>query len=702
MSFVNKIIVSGDVFTFIGEQKEFTVEIPLRGWDQVDAVIINDTGATGTKFFDVEFAFTNDGLNYTDFADIGTIPSPLLIPLKSDFIIKFRVTRAGTDGTGILTLDDITVEGNFEQVNFDVLDLIGTPFEEIVWDDVRWNQTWLNLLEKLYKEGIIPEYINRRQGANVPADIVADEDYIVFWKIVAYFWAYVIEFGERKIGELLLSSDLLRDYLKQKSFLVCDEETLADLAYVTQFMMDEMRQRGTFQIKEEKLTSAEVSTFILPAFASATDRDYMVVSTQNGDKYAVYLDKTGASIAPTGLDYGLVPVANKVKADISGDTTAADVAATVEAAFNSLTGFTTEITTDDTTADGYLIFTQNTVGKTRNSFVRTLDDTGTSNIEVILNTEGVDKKVHGELLRYVCYQNQDEFLFEHLPRHLSGWNVNNTSPIFEGCTWKTQFNKAPENTVDIIDRTKYTLIEPSAGDVQRIVDGSNTVFEMLGNISGATVPSGIEYNVKVDPYFSYEITFLCKVDTVATPALSVEVEAFEGVSPVDLVAIDTFVVDNQFVFQAELPNNSLYYFVRCIIYDINHAIITGADAQLNIQQGNNLKFNTVDTDNINVKILNNSNIDLRVFDVKMKPLIYGKNSSYINSYNIINAAFVRNRNSAVSVIEFEENVRRYLIAYGEIYQAIYSPKSNFNTPAYLLQETGDKILQETGDGILLE
>lgn len=133
---------------------------------------------------------------------------------------------------------------------------------------------------------------------------------------------------------------------------------------------------------------AEVDTVTLPAFAGFTDRDYVVVYTAAGVSYAVYGDKTGTSIAPTGAAY--LAATYKVKANISSDTTATNVCDRFRTAFNSLTGFTAAITTSGTST---LILTQVSKGVTTNPVPKNFDDSGAGAITVAETTPGVTTTV---------------------------------------------------------------------------------------------------------------------------------------------------------------------------------------------------------------------------------------------------------------------------------------------------------------------
>lgn len=94
------------------------------------------------------------------------------------------------------------------------------------------------------------------------------------------------------------------------------------------------------------------------------------------------------AVTPTGAAW--VAATHKVIADITGDTTAAQVAARAETAWNSLTGFTADVTTDDTAADGTMTFTQQVRGAVANPVPHNADDSGVGSITVAITTAGAD------------------------------------------------------------------------------------------------------------------------------------------------------------------------------------------------------------------------------------------------------------------------------------------------------------------------
>jgi hypothetical protein len=101
----------------------------------------------------------------------------------------------------------------------------------------------------------------------------------------------------------------------------------------------------------------EVQTFTAQAKGSCVDGDYIWFYDNELNRWAVAIDLTGSSAEPTGANWVATAAANRVQADISSDTTAAQVMATIETALGTLTGFSDKFTTNDTAADGTMIVT---------------------------------------------------------------------------------------------------------------------------------------------------------------------------------------------------------------------------------------------------------------------------------------------------------------------------------------------------------
>lgn len=141
-------------------------------------------------------------------------------------------------------------------------------------------------------------------------------------------------------------------------------------------------------------TTAAVQTLTFDTKANTGDGDYVVVETTDGTQYAVAADATGSSAEPTGAIWTAIPAANKAQADISGDTSAADVAASFETAFDGISGFTSVITSDDTAADGTMSMTQVKGGVVDDVVVKDENDAGAGSISAANTTPGASTLVY--------------------------------------------------------------------------------------------------------------------------------------------------------------------------------------------------------------------------------------------------------------------------------------------------------------------
>jgi len=150
---------------------------------------------------------------------------------------------------------------------------------------------------------------------------------------------------------------------------------------------------GTPAVKTAVTGTLDLSTVTCPAVAGAADRDYIIYKDTAGLSWAVYLDKTGTSVAPTGALYTAIPAARKAKADVSGVSTNIQVAAAVRGAFVALTSFT-GVCTAAAVGDGTITFTSVTRAPCAVMVPKNLDDSTAGSITVLHSVTGVVSTVN--------------------------------------------------------------------------------------------------------------------------------------------------------------------------------------------------------------------------------------------------------------------------------------------------------------------
>jgi len=238
---VNQTIALEESYSFL-----YNLGIPLRGMKEVTGFVDNITGETGSRYFYKEFRYAMNGVKWSKWFEL-TGPNLIAqlnidsgsIPIKNDVRLELRYRRTGATTTGTLTLDDVTINGLYNMSYLQTLDFQGTVYKGIAFTDEYWNRVSMNLLEKLYEKGIVPEYIKR-------GDLdIDDADYVEFFKAIAMWYGLTIALGDKVLTNMNSDDLLLAEYLRQRSLFLCGDESIAVLQYLAQNIYDEIRKRGT-------------------------------------------------------------------------------------------------------------------------------------------------------------------------------------------------------------------------------------------------------------------------------------------------------------------------------------------------------------------------------------------------------------------------------------------------------------------------
>jgi hypothetical protein len=235
--------------TEIGDVLLFEFQIPIIGLLSLSSFTDTIIGETATRYFKKEFRYSLDGINFEVWNSLtNSNLSSISVTPTDYFYVKYRYTREGTDNTGDLSFEDITINGVFSSFS------CGETFNNSIFakyincpDNEALN--WcLNVTKKLYYEGIVPNYILRR----ITSNLNEDKDYLDFWKSIACFFAMIVVYGRKILENFRIYEELIKLYLNQKNLYFCNNTSLIDLNYLIDNFYDEIRQRGTNQIYKEK------------------------------------------------------------------------------------------------------------------------------------------------------------------------------------------------------------------------------------------------------------------------------------------------------------------------------------------------------------------------------------------------------------------------------------------------------------------
>ncbi len=196
------------------------------------------------------------------------------------------------------------------------------------------------------------------------------------------------------------------------------------------------------------------------------------------------------------------------------------------------------------------------------------------------------KYIDGELLRLICYDILDEFMFCLSKAEKLGWNIGNSSPLYGGMSNQNCVNKAYEDSRDIKDLSLYPLINPDKAVV--VNDGGKQVMHLANVPSGEVAGIGaldFAKALKVDPQLDYEITFVVRQDSDISESASFSDSNNDGVQDGNLTfgcfAFNSFggleILQNiqdgsnedLFFQRVNLQRDDKYIYIRGIIFNYN-------------------------------------------------------------------------------------------------------------------------------------
>src|SRR5690554_265293 len=238
--------------TELGDIILIKAQVPIVGLVLLSSFVDSTVNETQTKFFKKEFRYSLDGINYTTWIEL-TNPNIASIQLVSTdiFYIEYRYRRVGLDSSNPpLEFNQVEITGEYSTVE------CGDAFKNSIFSqfltctDVCVLSWMINVLEKLYKKGILPEYIIRDKGNNQFSE---DRDFLDLWRSITQYFAYIVCYARKwELSSVTGNYGLLQEYLQNQTFILCRGEAVEDLLYIMNNTYDEMRHRGTNKILDIK------------------------------------------------------------------------------------------------------------------------------------------------------------------------------------------------------------------------------------------------------------------------------------------------------------------------------------------------------------------------------------------------------------------------------------------------------------------
>jgi len=206
-----------------GDIISIKTNVPIVGIVALTSFIDSTVGEVGPIYFEKTFRYSiNGGLTFSDWIELTTVNVQNIIIERVDyFIVEYRYKRIGTGAD--LSFNSINLGGTLNPLQYPVYN--GMIFSEFFPPDnvdvLRWA---INVLEKLYKRGIIPAYVVRNQGGD-------DRDFISYWFTVTHFFAILVYYA-RDFEHLPASLFLMREFVKGRGVYMRNNPDIEELFYV--------------------------------------------------------------------------------------------------------------------------------------------------------------------------------------------------------------------------------------------------------------------------------------------------------------------------------------------------------------------------------------------------------------------------------------------------------------------------------------
>lgn len=238
--------IINNISSEIGDIIRIQTTVPAVGIFTLNTFTDTTFNETGTRYFDKYFRYSNDGgLNFSAWTELTTINiQDIEVRRKDIFVIEYRYTRAGSDAAGSIGVNSVTVSGESEPLespNFTRQFF----FRFFDVNDVNVLGWALNVLEKLYKRGIIPDYVTRSDDEYNPS--TADEDFLAYWGTITHFFAIFVYYA-RQFENITTTPELIYQFLDNLGVFLNTNITDTHLTYLMQNYIAEFEKRGTDKI----------------------------------------------------------------------------------------------------------------------------------------------------------------------------------------------------------------------------------------------------------------------------------------------------------------------------------------------------------------------------------------------------------------------------------------------------------------------
>lgn len=241
----------------VGDSLSVTVNPVANGRVTLASYTDELLGLTANRNVKREFRISTENIFFTDW-DILTNEnlSKFSDVISYKFYIDVKYTRIGSDTTGEIEFVKIDFQGVFENNDIVAPTIKSSIFSSIIESEELF-EIENNLFKKLYRRGIVPNYLTRGDNSSK----IEDQHYFSLFSTIAKFFGMLFTFIKR-FDNINNDEELLRENVNSNRIFF-DESTitLEELKYLSEKYYDEIRKRGTdlvFRYKDDVLVDGSI------------------------------------------------------------------------------------------------------------------------------------------------------------------------------------------------------------------------------------------------------------------------------------------------------------------------------------------------------------------------------------------------------------------------------------------------------------
>lgn len=202
--------------------------------------------------FNRNFRYSLNGIVFSDWIPL-TVPNltGISVAPTDTLVLEMSYEKVQPLGSDVLDISSVDLTANDQAVDE------GYYFQNSIFsnffgsNDVEVLKWYINVLEKLYHAGLIPQYIERKDEFGNP------DDFINFWKAIAKFFAYMVVYA-RTFQNFNQERDLIVEFLEQRGIKTSVENDLTDLNTLMENYYNEIFKRGTVHVIDDSFQDPDV------------------------------------------------------------------------------------------------------------------------------------------------------------------------------------------------------------------------------------------------------------------------------------------------------------------------------------------------------------------------------------------------------------------------------------------------------------